>query len=205
MTIDKTASFFPKTRKELFLSDFGPLKNAAGEKRLQLSFTMPLMDGKLVGMPEWLSEPFKVVHKVGYGLGNGKSLVELDGMTIRVYATDQTDETILDIPGVLLKGFNVRRCSKEKASGEVADTELAFRAYMGWNPKVLRFCEKYYDATIFCMFVATQASLSFGPAPKDKEEEEAENGDLFEGAEEKDNPDSPAAQAGRRARKARPN
>lgn len=201
MTIDKTASFFPKTRKELFLAHFAPLANAAGEKRWQMSLTMPLMDGKLVGMPEWLSEPFKVVHKVGFGLGNGKSLVELDGMTLRAYATDQSEEPILDLPGVLLKGFNVQRCSKEKASGEVADTELTFRAYMGWNTKAIRFCEKYYQATFYCMFVATQASLSFGPPSKKEEEDDDSQGDLYEGSDEPDNEDSPAAQAKRRGRR----
>lgn len=174
MALNKTESFFPKTRKELFLTGITAMANSAGEKRLKLNFTMPLMDGKLVGMPEWLSEPFIRVQKSDLGIEKVSSIVELDGMTVRAYSTDQAEEAVLDLPGALLKSFVVRRVSASKSSGEVSDAELAFSLYTGWNKKVWNFGWQYFHGTCFANFVSTQAVLTFGPA-KPAEEEESDD------------------------------
>ncbi len=203
MALNKNDSFFPRTRKELFLTSITALANSAGEKRLKLGITMPMMDGKLVGMPEWLSEPFIRVQKSDLGVESVKSIVELDGMTLRMFSTDQSEEPILELPGALLKSFIVRRVSNGNSSGEVSDAELAFQIYTTWNRKVWNFGWTHFHSTCFCNFISTQASLSFGAPVKEADDNEEESDDeaaSLQFGDGEDNEDSPAAQAKRRGR-----
>ena len=180
-------TFFPGVRKALHVDHFVPLANPAGEKRQAIDFSLSLADGQFVGLPEWLTEGVALVQK-------GRSTkdvspIQLDGVTLRVFATLDGEAEVITIPNCLLKGFVVQPTSKSpKADGTVVDVEIIFRCYLSWNPKVWEWMVRYYNGTCWVVFATTQAKISFGAprseaelkADADKKAAAAKQGNIFE-------------------------
>jgi hypothetical protein len=153
--------------KPIIFDDFHPLANAAGEKRIKLTFVMDLSDNQLIGIPEWLDGAITLVRKADNGSALNKSIVELDGVILRFYKAADDEKPEIEMQGVLLKNFVVRRSSKTVKAGELADSEMSFDAYVWYLSPVWRWAEKYFNRTALCAFGTTQAKLSFGPVKKD--------------------------------------
>lgn len=167
MAPTKKDTFFPGVRKALRLEDITPLANTAGEKRLKIDVSCSLADGKLVGIPEWLTGAVRIVQEVAMGQKKTVSEVELDGISLLIYEDDTSESASLDLVGVLAKGFVIQRTSTEKPSGEVADVELLFSMYTHWNSKLWAYAWDWFNSTRSCGFTSRQAKLTFGPAKKD--------------------------------------
>lgn len=167
MAKPKNETFFPGVRKGTVLEHVTPLANAAGERRLKFDLTIDLSDGAILGLPEWLDDPLKLVQKVEAGQKMNESVVELDGCMVRCFASLEAEAPAVEIPGALLKKFTVRRSSTEKPSGEVAGVELAFAVYTSWNSAVWAWAGELYNRTFYAAFGTAQARLTFGPPVKD--------------------------------------
>src|SRR5258708_5522283 len=100
-------TFFRGHRRETIIDGATILCNAAGEKRLKLSMRIPLVGDQLVGMPNWVGEPFSDISKPEYAVKNIASIMELDPMILRVFLLPELPEG--DKEAITFEG--VRMCS----------------------------------------------------------------------------------------------
>jgi hypothetical protein len=173
-TTDKKETFFPGTRRKILLEKIQPLANAEGYRRIKLNLVMPLSDGKVIGIPEWLEQPIKLVMKADAGQEKTVSVVELDGVNIHAFATDTSETADIDLTATVLCNFVVRRATKDTPSGNLAEAELAMVAYCAWDQRIWDWGFVTYDRSFFATFGSTQARISFGKPAKEAKEEEVE-------------------------------
>lgn len=164
----KKETFFPGVRKPVRIDDVRPLESGAGEKRIKLDCIISLSDNQVTGIPEWLEDGIKLCRKGDGGWGVNKNLAELDGVMLRFYAAFGDEYPALELSGVLMKGFVVRRSGTAKPAGDLADSELFFQVYTWFDQKTWRWAGEAFTRTIWTGFGTLQARISFGPAESEK-------------------------------------
>lgn len=171
---EQKEAFFPNVRKKVLLEHVAPLANAEGFRRIKLTLSMPLNDGQVLGIPDWLDDPIKLVQRVNSGSKEWKGTAVLDGVNITVFATDTSKGSSIKLTATLMDKFAVRRSTQETPKGDVAETELVFVAYCNYREEIWTWAFGQFNRLCWVQFGTTQATLSFGKPPKDEEEEEGD-------------------------------
>jgi hypothetical protein len=152
-------TFFSGTRKELLISGIQLLQTKVGENRIKLALTMPLTDGKLVGMPTWLGDSYDVICKADSLLACDKWTHDIREMTVSVFATDDSPKVAQLAVCPLMNGFQLRRGKQEDDAEELSDVCLQFVAYLNDNSQLWAWCRQHYRKSIFVKFETTQQEL----------------------------------------------
>lgn len=169
---EQKETFFPNVRKKVLLEHVAPLANAEGFRRIKLTLSMPLNDGQVLGIPEWLDDPIRLVQRVNSGSKEWKGTAVLDGVNITFFAVDTAKGAAIKLIATMMQNFAVRRSTAETPSGDVAETELVFVAYCDYREEVWMWAFGQFDRHCWAQFGTTQATLSFGKPPKDDDEED---------------------------------
>lgn len=169
MSKSKVATFFPQRRCEIKLQSGGT--GLLADKRVTLACHMDLTDGKLLGMPGWLSDEYVLVSKEDSGTDSTKNRVQLEGVEIALYANDTQEEPVLRVPSCNLQGFTFKK-GKTKNNGALGAVTLSFAVSTNsYNKKLYDWIPDYTNSTFFAMFSGTQMMMSFGK-PTDTDQEE---------------------------------
>jgi hypothetical protein len=179
---EKIETFFPNQKKRMLLkaAGTGPVMGKDKTRRIRLALKMSLDDGKLVGMPSYIADAYNALAKDDSVMDDPKLLIELDGINVEFYATDQTKDPTIKVEGVMLHSFHVSR-ETVKRDGEAPPIFLYFTLKTsGWIPKLWLWLADNLNADFWMMFEGSNMTLSFvGPA---KDEDEDDSGDENEGA-----------------------
>lgn len=174
---EQKETFFPNVRKKVLLEHVAPLANAEGFRRIKLTLSMPLNDGQVLGIPDWLDDPIKLVQRVNSGSKEWKGTAVLDGVNITFFATDTSRGSDIKLIATVMQNFAVRRATTETPKGDLADTELVFVAYCDYRDEIWTWSFGQFNRHCFAQFGTTQATLSFGKPPKDEEGDEESEAD----------------------------
>ena len=103
----KITSFFEGRRREAFLRSWEHLKSTAGESRIKLDISMPLLNHDVQGMPDAVTKQYAVMceDKTSTARANLDSFAE--GMTIEIFTTDESKERVAMSSGCLLKSWHM--------------------------------------------------------------------------------------------------
>ncbi|HEV8189484.1 MAG TPA: hypothetical protein VGP83_17145 [Pyrinomonadaceae bacterium] len=148
-------TFFRGYRRETLITGATVLCNAAGEKRLKLSMSLPLSGDQLVGMPSWVGEPFAIIAKPEYKVKSINCTTELDPMILHVFALPEGEKEIMTLHSVRLCSFRIERETDE----EYPPIALNFSTYVPGTGKFLKFADDYFEKSIFIRYEAAQQSL----------------------------------------------
>lgn len=173
---EKIPQFFPNVLREarMNVSSTHPLLDRAKQRRIKIGIILPL-SGNPEGMPEWLGIPYEIVAKTANAVDAPKSLVELDGVNVSIFATPKSSSAAVALESCTLRAFIIRRAGKEKKSGELSDVDLYFDIYTnGWVPKMWEWIGDNLSSTFFLAFTGSQMTLSFGKPEKKPDEEGSE-------------------------------
>lgn len=168
---EQKETFFPGVRKKVLLEHVAPMANAEGFRRIKLTLSMPLNDGQVLGIPDWLDDPIKLVQRVNSGSQSWKGTVQLDGVNLTIFATHSSPGAAIKMIATTMQNFQVRRSTQETPKGDVADTELVFVVYCGYEPEIWHWAFPQFNRDCFVQFGTTQATLSFGKPAKDEEDD----------------------------------
>jgi hypothetical protein len=155
-------SFFPSARKDLLISKIELLQTKAGENRIKLNLTMPLGDGKQVGMPTWVGDSFDVIGKQGSLLTSDKWGHDIKEMTFTIFPTDDAPKAAQLAVCPLMNLFSMSRESDGDQLGEIC---LHFVAYLQDNTELWAWCRRNYRKSIYVRFETTQAELPLTQTP----------------------------------------
>lgn len=173
---EQKETFFPNVRKKVLLEHVAPLANAEGFRRIKLTLSMPLNDGQVLGIPDWLDDPIKLVQRVNSGSKEWKGTAVLDGVNLSFFAIETADKPQIKVIATVMDKFQVRRSTAETPKGDVADTELVFVAYCDYREELWTWCFAQYNRECFVQFGTTQATLRFNKADRDDEDEDEDDG-----------------------------
>lgn len=171
---EQKETFFPNVRKQLLLEHVAPLANAEGFRRIKFTLSMPLNDGKVLGIPDWLDDPIKLVQRVNSGSKEWKGTAVLDGVNLAFFPLDVSANPDIKLVATVMQNFIVRRATAETPKGDVADIELVFVAYCDYREETWSWAFAQFDRKCWCQFGTAQATLRFGKADTDDEDGEDE-------------------------------
>lgn len=174
---EQKETFFPNVRKKVLLEHVAPLANAESFRRIKLTLSMPLNDGQVLGIPDWLDDPIKLVQRVNSGSKEWKGTAVLDGVNLTFFPIDTAKAADIKIIATVMDKFLVRRSTQETPKGDVADTELVFVAYTDYRDEVWSWAFAQFNRHCFVQFGTTQATLSFGKPAKDDDCGDEEDGE----------------------------
>jgi hypothetical protein len=158
-------TFFPGTRKEVLVESISLLMTRAGEKRIKVTFSMPLGDQKLVGMPTWLGDSYDVIAREDSMLAADKWSHDIKEMVLTIYPTEDGQKPSLVVKSPLMSAFTLRRDPQTEGSDELSDVNLHFFAYIDASIGNWDWLYKNFRASAFMKFETTQAELALEPKP----------------------------------------
>lgn len=171
----KITSFFEGRRREAFLRSWEHLKSTAGESRIKLDISMPLLNQDVQGMPDAVTKQYAVMceDKTSTARANLDSFAE--GMTIEIFTTDESKERVAMSSGCLLKSWHMITSGE----GEKRSLDLMLRIYMPANIDVRNWAWDHLHATFFLESSYSQSEMEFGEVeggaePEDEDDDEAE-------------------------------
>jgi hypothetical protein len=152
-------TFFPGTRKQLTVKNLSLLRTRGGETRIQLGLTMPLSDGKLVGLPSWVGDAYDDLAVADSQQASTKFVSEMDAMTLYIFSSTDSDAPAQTVFNVLLNTFSLRREAQDAEAEEASGVNLVFVAYVPFSQEALGWLARHFHETIFVRFDTTQAAL----------------------------------------------
>jgi hypothetical protein len=159
-------TWFPGVRKELIIESLSLLQSKAGETRIKLGLVMPLSDGKLVGMPEWVGASYDVIGKEGSLLTADKWGHDLKEMTLTIFSTEDSQKAAQIAMCPLLNSFCLRRDPQDGDAEELSDVNLHFFAYVNATTTLWSWFYVHFHKSIFTKFETTQADLPLAQPDK---------------------------------------
>lgn len=146
--------FFPKSvRRQISLRTVKLLIAANDEKRIQMALSMELTGEKLVGLPDWLGNAHDAVASDIDAATIDKIF---DGMNVEIYATDQSEKRMIQIPACQLKGFTVER----RGAKEAPDVVFCFVCLCGFSTATWKWAGDMGGHDCFAKFDVTQMELT---------------------------------------------
>lgn len=183
--IDFGKTFFPGARKKLLVQGISLLQSSEGEKRIRLELVMPFGDGALVGTPTWIGEAYDHLSKADTVERFTKFEMDLDGMSMFVFPTEDHDKPMQTLFNVTMSDFSMVRKKQGEDEDELTDVTLKFVAKVPSNPKLWDWIYRYHRGSIFVRHESTQADLPMDQPKDDKQLKLVEGSDDFE-ADRKD-------------------
>ncbi len=165
----KMTNFFHENRRECVLGDYRVLQTTGEEKRLKMEFAMPISNKSIVGMPEWVSDPWTVMEKEKSLTLRSNIDVMLEGMTLDFYSTGSIKHRALTSSGAKLGGFHLLTAGE----GEKKETALHFTVYLPGSIQLRDWAWENHRQTFFAEFAYSQSEIDFG-AEGDEDDDDAE-------------------------------
>lgn len=157
--IDFCKTFYPGARKKLLVQGISLLQSSEGEKRIRMELVMPFGDGALVGTPTWIGEAYDHLSKEDTVERFTKFEMDLDGMSMFVFATEDQEKPMQTLYNVTLSDFSMVRKKQGDDEDELTDVTLKFVAKVPSNPKLWQWIYPYHRGSIFVRHESTQADL----------------------------------------------
>lgn len=167
----KLTSFFDARRREVFLQKWEHLKTRAGEGRVKLNLSMPLLNRSLQALPDAVSEAYKVMCEDSSKITRSKLDTYLEGMTIECFVTDESKGAIVSATGTMLKKFQLEVVGE----GEKRELNLLFVAYVPANITLRDYAWEHLHSTFFLESTYSQSEMVFGEQEPEDEEDEDES------------------------------
>lgn len=145
--------FFPGAKRRAMLEAWTPLMNAQDEKRVRFDFAMPLTGETFNGMPAFVGSAFESMNKEDSVEKKSTLDIELEGITIEMFATDKSPRRHNMLTAATLRSFSLER------DGE-GMVHLHFSTTVKRDEDLAVWAHKYEGATMWIEFTATQPSLS---------------------------------------------
>lgn len=178
----KITSFFEGRRREVFLSAWTHLKTKAGESRIKLELSMPLLNRSLQAMPDAVSKQFAVMCEDKSATGRANLGIFAEGMTLDFFSTDESKNRALSCTGVMLKKFQM----VNSGEGDKRELSLMMVAYAPANVLLRDYAWDTNHGTFFLESTYSQTEMLFGEEPADE---------LDTGDNDEDEPEPAAASA----------
>lgn len=162
--------FFPNTRKEIIIENVSLQKDRAGNPSIKTAITMPLDDGKLVGMPNFFGEHYLELQKAMCLAGSVKyPNLQLEEMTVYAHTGPETTKPAQTFICPVINGFQMVRGDLPKANGEeaLAPVWLEFVMYINGSLEHWSWIFRHFrPASIYGLFLSTQSDIE-DPKPAD--------------------------------------
>jgi len=160
--------FFPNTRREVIVESTNLQKDRAGNRSIKTGISMPLGDGKLVGMPSWVGDAYAELARVGCIASSIKFAdLELSEMTIYAHTGEQTEKPAQTFIVPVINMFSMQRGDLPKKEGALPPVSLEFVAYINGSLEAWSWLYRHFRPDPFYMlFLNTQVDIE-EPAPAD--------------------------------------
>jgi hypothetical protein len=160
--VDPRATFFPKRKVRVELSDWTKKRNSQDEKRVRLDFTIPLIDEARDGiLPSWLMSPLASFESKDSVESKTKLEVELDGCTIELWDTPKSPSRQQLFAAAQLTDFYLIR---ETRDGSTV-LSLIFTTNVKRTYDVLRWCDRYEQSYMWAEFTPASPEVPSKPVP----------------------------------------
>jgi hypothetical protein len=162
MPEDPRASFFPKRRVRVELSDWKPKHNSEDEKRIRLDFMLPLIDENREGMmPSWAMEPLLSMEREDSKQTDAGLDVTLESVTVELFDTSKSPGRSMLLASATLQGFVIKRITRDKQTFPA----LLFNCNVKRDWNLLRWADKYECCYLWSEFTPTGPEKASVPAP----------------------------------------
>lgn len=179
----KITSFFDGRRREAKLRSWEHLKSKAGESRMKLEISVPLLNRELQSLPEAVSKQYTVMCEDKASTAQANLDIYLEGMTLEIFATDESRQRTVASTGVTISKLRM----VASGEGEKRTLDLLLRMYMPANVQVRDWAWEHLHATLFIESTYSQSEMEFstlssddGP-DDDEEDDEQEESPTAEG------------------------
>lgn len=161
-------TFFPNQKRKITLVDVTPKLNTENEKRIMISFEMPLSGQPITGMAGPIAAAYSTVGKLDDCIPKAPITMEIEGMTIESFPHDGKDAD----REMLISAATLRKLLVSRPDGNNADDiSLTFNTTVPWNKKLWTWAGDNLGATFFAKFDATQATLVFQEGPAESKQD----------------------------------
>ncbi len=161
MLQDPRITFFPKRRVRVELTDWAPKRNAQGEKRVRLDFTIPLLNEAREGeIPAWLLHPLDTMELPDSVQKKTKLEVELEGVTLELWDTPKSAKRAKLLTAATLSDFYLVEVTRDKETCPA----LTFCTNVP-RTDMLEFCDRYEGCWLWSNFTPVDASKISPPVP----------------------------------------
>ena len=163
----KLKNFFNGNRRAANLNAWTHLKTKAGEDQIKLDVRLPLLNQNLKGMDGAIGEAFAVMAKDESKIERTSLNVELDGMTLDIFATDESKRRAVSSTGVRMQKLAL------VATGEAEKRELDLHmvAYIPASLDIRDWAWGHLHKSFWLEAVYSQSELDFEPEANDEDEE----------------------------------
>lgn len=147
---DKRVNFFPGIKRKLTLDDWSPKHNGESEKRVLISFEMPISGQAVTGIPAYLTGPLQDLER-STELDKISLNTEIENMSLDIYDLPDSREECQTIHSATLRKFEMVRRDDIVL--------LCFNTTVSRTMKLLKFLHEYEAKTVFVEFSPTQAEI----------------------------------------------
>ena len=177
----KLTEFFEGNRRKAFLVRWEHLRSRAGEPRIKLELSLPLLNEPLKGMNSPISEAFAVMSNDDSKVSRLSLNVKLEGMTMEFFSTG--DPVASKIPAVSLTGATMMKLIITAAGDtEKRTVDLGLVAYIPASEKLRDWAWTHLHNEFYLEAVYSQTEL-FAEGDVDLEDDDDED-DEFDGPAE---------------------
>ena len=163
----KETKFFPGSRREMVLSDYGLLSSRSEEKRSKLLFSMPLTGKAILGMPDWIANPWGEMQKEGSHTGRSAIEVVCEGMTMEIFSTEKIRQRVVSSTGTTITALTLAVTGE----GDKKDVVLNGAIYVPANKILHDWAWDLIHKTFYASFEYSQSEMEF-----DGDEDEDDDG-----------------------------
>lgn len=176
----KLTEFFNSNRREFFLNSWEHLKSSAGESRIKLDISLPLLNKSVIAMPDAVSKAYGVMCEDSSQIASTKINAYLEGMTVQLFATDESKSPSVSATGATFQKLAVVAAGK----GEKRTVDLNAVVYIPANVNVRDWAWEHLHGVAFLESVYSQSEMDFadegrnsddGPEVEDDEDEESDS------------------------------
>lgn len=167
--------FFEGRRRKLYLRQYTHLKTRAGEERIKLDLTMPLLNESAQGIPIPISDAFMPMAKDESAIKRSNLNIEFKGMTIEFFSDDtsRTPWTGKDGIASATSATLCRFALISEGVGEKRTLDLQFVCYLPANVALLEWARPHLHGSFFGEATYSQSEMEFTPEePLEADEEE---------------------------------
>lgn len=175
----KITSFFDARRREAFLNSWEHLKSSAGESRIKLDLSLPLLNRSRQAMPDAVSKAYAVMCEDRANISRTNLDIFCEGMTLELFVTDESKSPIVMSTGVLVQKVHMVAAGE----GEKRSLDLNATIYVPANVNLRDWAWEHLHGTFFLEATYSQSEMEFT-----NEESEDE-------ADEEPEPSEPAAKS----------
>jgi hypothetical protein len=167
----KITSFFDARRRECFLQSWEHLKNTAGEARVKLVLSMPLLNQPLIAMPDAISKAYALMCEDRSNVARANLDIYCEGMTIQLFSTDESKSPAVSATGTTLQKFHMESAGE----GEKRTLDLCCVVYVPANVNLRDWAWDHLHATFYLESTYSQTEMEFtDEAPPPEEDDETD-------------------------------